>query len=135
MDQALLPSCWLNEPSKRRSLELNLKRTLPYRRRAIWQDHLFQNRMEAILESAQEFASHSDNKRKFDLVVCNPPYFNGKPKSPDQARNLARHDESLPLKELLVAAHEIMRPNGTLALAWPMDRKEKLMQESLGEWD
>lgn len=91
----------------------------------------FSNRMEAIFESAQEFASQPDNKRKFDLVVCNPPYFHGKPKSPDQARNLARHDESLPLKELLMAAHEVMRPNGRLALAWPMDRKEKLMQESL----
>lgn len=91
----------------------------------------FSNRMEAIHNSAQEFASQPDNKGKFDLVVCNPPYFHGKPKSPDHARNLARHDESLPLKELLKAAHETMGPNGTLALVWPMDRKEQLMQESL----
>ena len=91
----------------------------------------FSNRMEAIHNSAQDFASHTDNKGKFDLVVCNPPYFHGKPKSPDHARNLARHDESLPLKELLRAAHETMRPNSILSLAWPMDRKEQLMQESL----
>ena len=64
----------------------------------------FSNRMEAILQSAQEFASQPDNKGKFDLVVCNPPYFHGKPKSPDHARNLARHDESLTLKELLMTA-------------------------------
>ncbi len=91
----------------------------------------FSNRMEAILQSAQQFARQSDNKGKFDLVVCNPPYFHGKPKSPVHARNLARHDESFTLKELLMAAQEIMKLNGRLALAWPMDRKEQLMQESL----
>lgn len=40
---------------------------------------------------------------KFDVVVSNPPYFNASLKGDNQARNTARHTDSLSFSELLVA--------------------------------
>lgn len=44
---------------------------------------------------------------KFDLVFSNPPYFENASKSLNQEKNLARHDDSLPLEVLFekVANH------------------------------
>jgi tRNA1Val (adenine37-N6)-methyltransferase len=86
----------------------------------------FQSRLRAAQQSAQEHARQFKTCDAYDLVVSNPPYFNEKPKSPDHARNLARHDEFLPLKELWSAAKKVMKEEGRLALVWPMDRKGAL---------
>jgi tRNA1Val (adenine37-N6)-methyltransferase len=44
---------------------------------------------------------------KFDLIFSNPPYFENASKSSSQQKNLARHDDSLPLNVLFekVAVH------------------------------
>ncbi|MDE5606106.1 MAG: hypothetical protein K2I68_02265, partial [Bacteroidales bacterium] len=36
---------------------------------------------------------------RFDLIVCNPPFYANYLKSPDAARNAARHDDGLPLDD------------------------------------
>ena len=63
---------------------------------------------------------------KIDLVVSNPPFFRNKPKSPIEARNLARHDDTLTMGDLVKAAAALLRPGGRLCTIWPHDR--------LGEW-
>ena len=50
----------------------------------------------------------------------------GKPKSPDPSRNLARHDDTLPLLELLDSAMRCMRSSGRFMLVWPTERREEL---------
>lgn len=60
-----------------------------------------------------------------DLMVSNPPYFRNKPKSPIAARNLARHDDTLGMGDLVKAAHLLLRPGGRLCTIWPYDRLEE----------
>ena len=47
-----------------------------------------------------------------DLAVCNPPFFHGRPKSPDRKRNLARHDDALPLPSLFSSVKACLRSDG-----------------------
>jgi tRNA1Val (adenine37-N6)-methyltransferase len=89
-------------------------------------DSPFTNRLTAAYESVQEFSTKPEHQGTFDLVVSNPPYFHDKPKSPNMARNLARHDESLPIDALMACAAAVMKPDGVFSCVWPMERKEDL---------
>ena len=91
----------------------------------------FANRMQAIHSSAQDFAMNPENQRKFDVVLSNPPFFTNKPKSPHPERNLARHDEALPMNQLLNAAFVLLKDGGLFHLVWPFDRKGELEAEAL----
>jgi tRNA1Val (adenine37-N6)-methyltransferase len=68
----------------------------------------------------------------FDLMVSNPPFFRNKPKSPNRARNLARHDDTMPMGELAKSAWDLLRPGGRLCTIWPSDREEEWNQWGLG---
>ena len=50
--------------------------------------------------SVHEMAVQAWDEADVDLVVCNPPFFHNHPKSPERKRNLARHDDTLPLHVL-----------------------------------
>jgi tRNA1Val (adenine37-N6)-methyltransferase len=87
----------------------------------------FDSRMKCVEASFQDWASESDNKSSFDLVVSNPPFFNGKPKSPFHARNLARHDDYLNISDLFEGAEKVLRAEGVFGLVWPVEREADLM--------
>ena len=61
-----------------------------------------------------------------DLAVCNPPFFHGRPKSPDRKRNLARHDDALPLPSLFSSVKACLRSDGEFAMVFPEDRASEL---------
>ena len=63
---------------------------------------------------------------KYDLIVSNPPYFADSLKCPNRQRSTARHNDTLPLEELLQDAHKLLAPAGRIALILPYDRKESL---------
>ena len=87
----------------------------------------FDSRMKCVEASFQDWASESDNQSSFDLVVSNPPFFNGKPKSPFHARNLARHDDYLNISDLFEGAEKVLRAEGVFGLVWPVEREADLM--------
>jgi tRNA1Val (adenine37-N6)-methyltransferase len=62
-----------------------------------------------------------------DLVVCNPPFFHDHPKSIDRKRNLARHDDSLPLTTLFKQAKRVLKEGGELAFVFPSDRDQEVL--------
>ena len=64
----------------------------------------------------------------WDVILCNPPFFRGKPKSPDSARNLARHDDSLPIEGLFASFDRLAAASGKIYIVWPMDRLEDLRE-------
>lgn len=62
-----------------------------------------------------------------DLAVCNPPFFHGHPKSQDRKRNLARHDDTLPLSVLFNSMQSCLRENGEFALVFPEERASDMV--------
>ncbi len=73
-----------------------------------WQDRLM------ILNlRVQDFAR--ENSAEFDLIVCNPPFFNSSTKSNDPVRALARHDDQLPASDLITVISKLLLPEG---VAW-----------------
>ncbi len=62
--------------------------------------------------------------RLYDLIICNPPYFQSGPRSGNSARRTARHDDSLTLPELVAAVQRHLTADGRFCLILPADQKE-----------
>ncbi len=69
------------------------------------------------LASIQDFAR--DSRDKFDLIISNPPFFNGGMLSPHDDKNEARHTIKLPHGDLLVAVNKLLAEDGSLAIILP----------------
>ena len=76
-----------------------------------------------------EFADRTN--LKYDLIVCNPPFFANGLKAPVQNRALARHSDSLPLDVLLSGATSLLRDNGRIALVLPVESLKEIEQLSV----
>ena len=79
-----------------------------------WSDRLF-----CYHASLEEFNAEIDDR--YDLIVCNPPYFNGTYPSKELERNLARHSQQLSFESLLRAVSDLMTPEGTCAFVIPYE--------------
>ncbi|PCJ81460.1 MAG: hypothetical protein COA49_05040 [Bacteroidetes bacterium] len=90
----------------------------------------FSSRLKCVEMSFQEWADIQTNDSVLDLVVSNPPFFHGKPKSPFHARNLARHDDFLNIDDLFNGAKKVLIEGGVFALVWPLEREEDLMRSA-----
>lgn len=66
---------------------------------------------------------------KYDLIISNPPYFISSLHSPERARTLARHTESLPFDVLIASAERLLTEKGRFAVILPEDegRRFKMM--------
>lgn len=64
----------------------------------------------------------------FDLIVCNPPFFENSMQSSNQKRNKARHCDSLPLDLLAGRAHEMLLPDGCFNVVLPVKTAENFVQ-------
>lgn len=82
----------------------------------------FRNRIKVILQSFVNYPT----EKKYDLIVSNPPFFKNSLKCPDEKRSMARHYDSLPLKQLIEHAMTMLSENGRLALILPMLLSEEL---------
>ena len=58
----------------------------------------------------------------FDAILCNPPFFENALKSPDAARTMARHTDTLSFDELARSAARLLSPEGELSVIIPYDR-------------
>ena len=69
---------------------------------------------------------------KFDHIVSNPPYFNESLRSPDVARSMARHTDTLAFGELVVAAERLLVQGGVLSVVLPTDGAAQFRREAFG---
>ena len=76
--------------------------------------------------SVHEMAVQAWGGADVDLVVCNPPFFHNHPKSPERKRNLARHDDTLPLRVLFAEAHRVTHESGVFQFVFPTERAEEV---------
>jgi tRNA1Val (adenine37-N6)-methyltransferase len=85
-----------------------------------FEDSPFRERLSIEKNDFQEFSASS----KYDLLVSNPPYFSKSLKPDDTGRRFARHDDSLPLRDLIGKSASLLKSNGKLALILPFDSAE-----------
>ncbi len=70
----------------------------------------------------------------YDVIICNPPFFKNQLKSNDIKKNIAWHNNTLPLKKLLNLIQLKLNSNGdAFLLLSPMQKNE--LDEILSETD
>ncbi len=75
-------------------------------------------RLELVPGSIQAYAERCGHR--FDLIICNPPFFEQHSKNRLQLRSLARHADGLPHDELLQLAAGLLTPGGRFYLLIPL---------------
>ncbi|TSA34533.1 MAG: methyltransferase domain-containing protein [Porphyromonadaceae bacterium] len=83
------------------------------------------NRIDVVQADFRTWKPASD--QKFDLIVCNPPFFTRSLKNPDFQKATARHDDELPLAGLIPKSAGFLKPEGKLALILPVSRIQEAM--------
>lgn len=76
----------------------------------------------------QQFrAFHSDIKKwnaphKYDLIICNPPFYENDLLPEDEGKNISKHGSALRLKEVLFIAKGLLNEDGNFAVMLPWHR-------------
>jgi len=80
--------------------------------RCLWKDKItvYHSSLQLFTESAQTI---------YDLIVTNPPYFGNSLKTPDEQRNLARHNDSLSITDILKGVNKLLSPQGRFVIILP----------------
>lgn len=86
----------------------------------------FSDRLSVKHISFEEWVNESDDK--IDLIVTNPPFFKKSLQSPNKARTLARHNDTLPLESLLIGSKRKLSDNGLLSIILPYDQKDTALK-------
>jgi len=69
--------------------------------------------------------------RRYDLIVCNPPFFTTSLLPPDQRRSEARHDTRLTTDEIIDAVSRLLGPAGTFSLILPVSESKSFQAKAL----
>ena len=72
------------------------------------------------------------NPETFDIITCNPPYFEVKEKSKfnkNDYKTIARHEINLTLKELLKISRKLLKNGGTLGIVHRPERIIDVLEE------
>jgi tRNA1Val (adenine37-N6)-methyltransferase len=80
---------------------------------------------------------HNDIKlfavqHQYDLIISNPPFFEGDVKSANSRYNFAKHDDGLTLLDLLQVAERNLSAKGTFAVLLPYQRSEWFEEQAAG---
>jgi len=86
----------------------------------------WKNRMKVEKDFFQNFAVKTFDF--FNLIVSNPPFFTNSLKSNDESKNLARHDDTLPLLDLFSYSKTILDDHGALCVIYPYNAYEYLIE-------
>lgn len=71
-----------------------------------------------------------NTKNKYDLVVCNPPFYENEMASQAANEKLAKHSTHLPLSSLLKKGKSLLQPDGKLAILLPYFRAHEFETEA-----
>lgn len=79
----------------------------------------WKDRITIINDSLQHYASETANK--YDVILCNPPFFRNSLKPPANRRSLARHDDSLNIESLFFHTKSLLKTEGIISIIIPAD--------------
>ena len=71
-----------------------------------------------------------DPGKQYDCIISNPPFFENDLKSPDAAKNNAKHNTTLGLKQLLIKAESLLTSDGLFAVLLPYKQVENFIEEA-----
>lgn len=83
-------------------------------------------KLSAIHRAIQEYQAVD----RYELIVCNPPYFSQSLLPPEKRRQEARHDTRLSRKDLVAAIVRLLHPDGAACLILPHAEAEKFVTEA-----
>ena len=86
----------------------------------------WKNRISIENISLQEFAKPEN--QKFDLIVCNPPFFEHNSQILDEKRNIARQKSTLSFDELISVSAKLLTENGKICLILPFDELKNIQK-------
>ena len=93
-----------------------------------FQNSPWHHRLKVEATSLQEFAA--TGPAKYDLIVCNPPFYSSHVASGNARRQLARQDVSLDFSTLCALSVRLLKGTGCLAVIVPKDRESAIHQSA-----
>jgi tRNA1Val (adenine37-N6)-methyltransferase len=84
-------------------------------------------RIMVINQSIQDFSTRT--KKKFMLIVCNPPYYEDHLRSKDNQKNLTKHNYTISIKELANSINILLKDQGVFYTIMPAFSFCKLREE------
>ncbi|MUU78625.1 tRNA1(Val) (adenine(37)-N6)-methyltransferase [Winogradskyella endarachnes] len=83
-----------------------------------WADRLF-----CYHASLLEFVEEIDDK--FDLIICNPPFYTEDYKTKNTSRDLARFNDAMPFEHLIFAVANLLSKDGLFSVVIPVKEEIK----------
>lgn len=105
------------------------------------EDNAFQQAKENFEENKKHLqitAHHSsitsfNSVKKFDLIICNPPFYENDLRSQSPERNIAMHSGSLTLQSLSASVIRLLAENGRAAILLPYSIHESFSKTLLSD--
>lgn len=85
-----------------------------------WADRLFCYHA-SLLEFVEEV------EEKFDLIICNPPFYSEDYKTTDKSRDLARFNDAMPFEHLIYAVSNLLSKSGIFSVVIPYKEETNLI--------
>jgi tRNA1Val (adenine37-N6)-methyltransferase len=86
-----------------------------------WNDRLF-----CYHASLEEFTEEIDDT--YDLIICNPPFYNDTYKTDNSQRDLARFQDAMPFEHLLESVASLLSNNGIFSVVIPFSEENSFIQ-------
>ncbi len=84
----------------------------------------WKDRLQIFNTDVLQFKSNA----RYDCIISNPPFFEQDLKSASENRNVAMHDSTLTLRELLAVIQQQLSPGGFTALLLPYHRLDQCLE-------
>jgi len=86
----------------------------------------WRNRINVIHNSIQNFSHSSENK--YDLIICNPPFYSNQLKSKDPRQNIAWHSTDLSKEDLARISAKHLRNHGSAFFIYPAEESAEFQR-------
>ncbi len=88
----------------------------------------WKERLHIVHSSIQEFAIHSNER--FDLIVSNPPFYDGHQKTENGSRSRAMHSDHLNSFALISAVSVLLNNNGKFWVLYPEFQADQFIEKA-----
>lgn len=85
-----------------------------------FQNSPWKNQLNIYHDSIQNFSTQTN--KKYDVIICNPPFYENDLKSDNTKRNLALHSNALLLEELVSVVENLLEKDGSFFCLLPFQR-------------